>query len=376
MSTQIPLVDLKAQYATIKPEIDSAIQAVIEQTAFVSGPFLQTFEENFASFCGTQFAVGTSTGTSSLQLALLAAGVGSGDEVITVPNTFVGTVEAIVATGARPVLVDVEERYHCLDPLRLEGAITPRTKAVIPVHLYGGMADMEPIEKIAKSYDLTIIEDAAQAHGAQYKGRSAGSLGAIGCFSFYPAKNLGAYGEAGMVVTNDRESFEKVRLLKNHGRKTKHEHVLQGSNFRMDGLQAAILDVKLKHLGQWTERRRSVAEKYTHCLSEVSGLRLPEERPDTVHVYHLYVVRTTHREELLRHFNEDGIGAGIHYPIPVHLQQAFSQLGYERGSFPVAERLAEEVLSLPLYPELTEEQVDRVVESVKVGMDKIGLQSG
>jgi dTDP-4-amino-4,6-dideoxygalactose transaminase len=367
MSIDIPLVDLKAQYASIQPEIDAAIQAVIDQAAFAGGPFVEAFEANFAAFCGTRYAIGTSSGTSALHLALLAVEVGPGDEVITVPNTFVATVEAIVAVGARPVLVDVEERYHTLDPGALEAAITPQTKAIIPVHLYGQPVDMDPLAEVARANDLRVIEDAAQAHGARYKGRTVGSLGDVGCFSFYPAKNLGAYGEAGMLVTDDPDVAERARLLRNHGLKEKHHHVLQGFNFRMDGLQAAILDVKLKHLPRWTERRQALAASYREVLTEVSDLLLPEERPEATHVYHLYVVRTSRRDELLQHLAREGIGAGIHYPVPVHRQPAFATLGHEAGAYPVAERLAVEILSLPLYPEFTERQMERVVQAVRTG---------
>lgn len=360
-STEIPLVDLRAQYASIQGEIDSAIQAVIDQAAFIGGPFLEDFEKNFATYCGVQFAVGTSSGTSALQLALLAAGIGPGDEVITVSNTFVATAGAISAVGARPVFVDVEEHYCTLDPKRLADAITPKTQAVIPVHPYGQPSAMEPIMAIAKDFSLTVIEDAAQAHGADSGGRMVGNLAHAACFSFFPGKNLGAYGDAGMVVTNNSEIAQHVKLVRDHGRKGKHECIVVGGNFRLDGLQAAILDVKLKHMPRWTERRRALAARYTKALAGLEELDLPKEREGDTHVYHLYVIRTPQRDALLQHLKSRGIAAAVHYPIPLHLQPAFAFLEHGEGTFPVSERMAREVLSLPIYPELTEAQQDHIV---------------
>lgn len=360
----IPLVDLKAQYRSIQPDIDAAIRRVVENTSFILGKEVQAFEQAFAQYCGADHCIGVSSGTAALHLALRAAGIGPGDEVITSPFTFVATAEAIWMAGARPVFVDIHPRYYCIHPDLIERAITPRTKAIMPVHLYGQPADMDPIMDIARRHQLLVIEDAAQAHGAEYHGRRTGTLGDIAGFSFYPGKNLGAYGDAGAVVTNNAELAERVRMLRDHGRRSKYEHEILGYGERLDALQAAILAAKLPHLETWTERRRALARRY-HQLLVGAPVELPEEMPGTRMVYHIYAIRTSHRDALLQHLNAQGIGAGIHYPIPLHLQPSLRYLGYQPGDFPEAERASQEVLSLPLYPEMTDEQQDMIVEAIR-----------
>lgn len=362
----IPLVDLRAQYRSIKPEIDAAVAAVLDSGQFALGPTVEAFERDFAAYCGVSQAVAVNTGTSALHLALLAVGVKPGDEVITVPFTFVATVAAIEYTGARPVFVDVEPEYCTMDPAALERAITPRTKAIVPVHLYGQPADMDPILEIARRHGLVVIEDACQAHGAEYHGRRAGSMGDIGCFSFYPAKNLGAYGEGGAAVTNHPEYAETMRLLRSWGEKRRYEHLTKAFNYRMDGLQGAILRVKLKHLEAWTEARRRHAADYGRLL-EGTDVLPPRERPGGRHVYHIYAIRIADRDGWRERLASEGIQTGVHYPIPVHLQPAYRDLGYQAGDFPVSEAAAAEVLSLPIFPELTAEQLARVAASLAVG---------
>ena len=356
---RIPLVDLRAQYREIEPEIREALTRVLEDGTFTVGPQVEAFEEEFAAYCGARFGIGLNSGTSALHLALLAAGVGPGDEVITVPFTFVATVAAILYTGAQPVFVDVEPETLTLDVHQLERAITRRTRAIIPVHLYGQPSDLDPILGIARNRRLTVIEDAAQAHGAEYRGRRVGGIGHLGCFSFYPGKNLGAYGEAGMVVTTDPEHARKIRMLRNWGQEHKYYHTVKGYNFRMDAFQGAVLRVKLRHLERWTEARRAHAALYGELLAD-SGARLPVAKPFARHVYHVYAVRVPKRDAVLAALRDHGIDAGIHYPIPVHLQQAYADLGCGPGDFPCAEQAAEEVLSLPMYPELTEAQIRAV----------------
>jgi dTDP-4-amino-4,6-dideoxygalactose transaminase len=358
----IPFVDLKAQYSSIKAEIDSAVLRTLDSTQFILGSDVAAFEGDFARYCGVDHAIGVNSGTSALHLALLAAGVGPGSEVITVPNTFVATVAAIEYCGARPIFVDIESRYFNLDPERLERAITSRTKAILPVHLYGQTADMDPIVHVARRHGVAVIEDACQAHGAEYKGRRAGSLGDLGCFSFYPGKNLGAYGEGGAVVTSNAEFASKIRMLRDWGQKTKYHHVLKGFNYRLDGIQGAILRVKLKYLEQWTESRRNHAAVYDRLLA--GTVVTPEARPDSRHVYHLYAIRSRDRARLQSELTSQGIQTGIHYPIPVHLMEAYRDLGYGEGCFPEAERAAREVLSLPMYPELRDEQIRAVASAV------------
>lgn len=358
----IPFVDLNAQYRAIRTEVLAAIERVLESGRFVLGSEVEAFDQEFAEYCGAGHSVATNTGTSALHLALLAAGVGPGDEVITVPFTFVATVAAIGYAGARPVLVDVEPETLTMDPSLVEAAITPRTRAIVPVHLYGQPADMNPILDLARRHGLAVIEDACQAHGAEYCGRRAGSLGDLACFSFYPAKNLGAYGEGGSVTTDDPELARRVRMLRDWGGETKYHHVLKGFNYRLPEVQAAVLRVKLRRLEEWTEARRARAHQYDELLS--GAVRTVPERPAARHVYHVYAIRTSARADVQQALSEAGVQTGIHYPVPVHLQPAWSDLGLGRGDFPVSELAAGEVLSLPMFAELTGEQVDRVCHAV------------
>jgi len=362
---QVPFLDLKAQYRSIKAEIDSAMQAVVDQTAFAGGSFVARFEEAFAAFCGCKYGIGTGSGTDALWMALIASGVGPGDEVITVPDTFIATAEAISFCGAQPVFVDVVESTCNMDPEKLEGAITERTRAIIPVHLFGQPADMDPILEIARRHGIPVIEDACQAHGALYKGRKAGSIGDAGCFSFYPGKNLGAYGEAGAVVTNSEVLAERMRMFRDHGQARKYEHEMVGWNARMDGLQGAVLSVKLSHLEDWNNARRQNAHLYGELLQGAKGVVLPTEADYARHVYHIYAIRTDRREQLMAYLAERGIACGIHYPVPLHLQKAYQGLGLTEGSFPVAERCAAEFVSLPMFPELTAEQISFVADEIK-----------
>lgn len=355
----IPFVDLKAQYATIKDEIAVAIQRVLDSCAFTLGPDVAALEEEFAAYCQAKYAIGVNSGTSALHLALLAAGVGPGDEVITVPHTFVATASAVHYCHAKPVFVDIDPRWFTMDPARIEAAITPRTKAILPVHLYGQMADMDPIVEIARRRGLVLIEDACQSHGAEYKGRRAGGIGDFGCFSFYPGKNLGAYGEAGMVVTNSAEHARTLRMLRDWGAEKKYEHLLKGYNYRMEGIQGAVLRVKMKYIEAWTGARRAHAALYDQLLAG-SGIATPQARPDSRHVYHIYAVRTTQRKAWMQALQEQGIHTGIHYPSPVHLLPAYADLGYKAGDFPHSEQAANEVISLPMYAELTAGQCEEV----------------
>lgn len=338
---------------------------MLDNTAFAGGPFVEKFEKEFASFCQCDFAVGVGSGTTALWMALLGLGIGPGDEVITVPNTFIATAEAISFSGATPVFVDIDEQTYNLDPDLLEGAITPKTKAIIPVHLFGQTVDMDPVIEIAKAYGLFVIEDACQAHGAKYKGRCAGSIGDAGCFSFYPGKNLGAYGEAGAIITNNIELAEKMRVFRDHGQAKKYYHSMIGWNARMDGFQGAVLSVKLKHLPAWNEARRENARLYNDLLADVEGVITPKETDYAKHVYHIYAIRTENRDALIKALAEKDIFCGIHYPVPIHFQEAYKLLGYRTNSFPVAESCAEQLVSLPMFPELTEEQIEYVVHEIK-----------
>jgi dTDP-4-amino-4,6-dideoxygalactose transaminase len=360
----IHFVDLKTQYHAIKEEIDRAIGRVLESSQFILGEEVDAFEREFAAFCGAKYGIGVSSGTSALHLALVAAGIGPGDEVITVPFTFVATVAAIEYVGARPVLVDIDPRTYTIDAARLEDAVTSRTKAIVPVHLYGHPADMDPVLQIATARRLRVIEDAAQAHGARYNGRAVGSFGDLACFSFYPSKNLGAYGDGGLITTSDEALASELRLLRTWGERKKYEHLIPAFNARLDGLQAAILRVKLRYLDRWTELRRRHAARYTELLAD-SGVVVPVEAPHARHVYHLYTVCSPSRNALHARLLEAGISTGMHYPVPVHLQPAYAHLGYGRGAFPESERAAAEVLSLPMFPELTDEQIERVAAVVK-----------
>lgn len=360
----IPFVDLKAQYHRIKGEVDAAVATVLESSQFVLGEQVAAFEEEFAAYSGARFGVGVNTGTSALHLSLLAAGVGPGDEVITTPFTFVATAAAIAYTGARPVYVDIDPRSFTIEPTRIEAALTERTRAILPVHLYGQPADMDPIVEIARRRGLVVIEDACQAHGAEYRGRRVGSIGDLGCFSFYPGKNLGAYGEGGMVVTDNAAHAERIRMLRDWGQDRRYHHVLPGYNYRLEGLQGAILRVKLRHLEDWTEARRDHARRYDELLAGACP-RTPEVLPDRRHVYHVYAVRTGDREAVQASLHARGIQTGIHYPTPVHLQPAYADPQFRCGDFPHAERAAAEVLSLPMYPELTGEQIAWVARALK-----------
>jgi len=360
----IPLVDLVAQFQSLRFEVMAAIEDVLGSGQLFLGPQTQAFETEYAAYCGSRFAVGVSNGTDALHLALRAAGVGPGDEVITVSHTFIATVEAIHLVGARAVLVDIDPLTFNMDPARIEAHITPRTKAIVPVHLYGRLADMEAVLTIARRHELTVIEDASQAQGAtDAQGRRAGSLGDLGCFSFYYAKNLGAYGEAGAVTTSNAEMDRRIRVLRSHGESRRYEHEELGFNCRPDEIQSAVLRIKLRHLDDWNARRRGHASRYHELLSDLP-LALPELLWDGSHVYHQYVVRTSVRDALRAHLAERGVATGIHYPIPIHLQRAARDLGYVQGDLPHTEQAAGEILSLPMYPELSEAQLASVADAL------------
>ena len=361
---KVNFVDLKAQYQTIKPEIDKAIENVISNTAFILGKAVAEFEEQFAAYCGAKHCAGINSGTSALIMALKALDVGEGDEVITTTNTFIATAEAISFAGATPVLVDIEDKTYNMDPGKLEKAITGKTKAIIPVHLYGQPADMDPILEIANKKGVAVIEDSCQAHGAKYKGKRAGGLGKVACFSFYPGKNLGAYGEGGAVTTNDEGIAQKVRMLRDHGSPKKFYHEFIGNNCRLEGIQGAVLSVKLKHLDKWNDGRRKNADLYRKYL-EGTGVGLPEEMPYARHVYHVFCVRVKDREKLINFLKEKGIFTNIHYPIPIHLQKAYAFLGYKKGDFPVTEGSMDQILSLPMFAELTEEEIKYTADCIK-----------
>jgi dTDP-4-amino-4,6-dideoxygalactose transaminase len=368
---KVPFLDLKAHHAVMIDEFDGAIREVIESSAFAGGPFVEKFEEEFAAYCASKYAIGVSNGTDALWLTLLALGIGEGDEVITVPNTFIATAEAITYCKARPVFVDVDETTFTMDPAELKKSLTARTKAIIPVHLFGQTADMNPILEFARAHGLFVIEDAAQAHGAEYKGQKAGTMGDAGCFSFYPGKNLGAFGEAGAVVTNDGELRKKVQNLRDHGQTRKYYHTLMGWNCRMDGIQAAMLSIKLRYLEEGNALRREHALQYNQAFAGLEAVATPFEANYARHVYHVYAIRVQERDNVWQSLEGKGIQCAVHYPVPIHLQEACRNLGYTPGAFPVAENLAEEFLSLPMFPELTEEQIEYVVrcisEAVGVG---------
>ena len=361
----VPFLDLKAQYESIRAEIEAEIAPVFEKTAFAGGPFVKQFEQEFALFCQTKHAIGVGSGTEALWLALLALGIGPGDEVITVPNTFIATAEAISFCSATPVFIDIDQDTYTIDPGLIESALTSKTRAIIPVHLYGQPVDMDPVMEIADKHGLVVIEDACQAHGARYKGKPAGSIAHAGCFSFYPGKNLGAYGEAGAVVTNDDDLAEKITMLRDHGQSKKYQHSLIGWNARMDGLQGAVLSVKLRHLKQWNAARAGHARKYFELLSGVAGLVLPQQADYAEHVYHIYAVRAARRDWIIAELQQKGIASGIHYPLPLHLQEAYRGLGHNTGDFPIAEKCCDQVLSLPMYPEMTDEQINYVADELK-----------
>ncbi len=360
----VPFVDLRANYQSIKSDADAAVLGVMERCDFILGKSISEFESAFADFCGTQYCVGVDSGYSALEMILRGYGIGPGDEVITQANTFAATALAIASVGARPVLVDVDEKTYMLDPTQLEAAITPATKAIMPVHLYGQPADMDPIMETARKHGLLVIEDACQAHGALYKGRRTGSLGDAAAFSFYPAKNLGAYGDGGAVVTNDPNLAEQIGWLRNVGQRAKNDHAVKGFNHRLDTLQAAVLKVKLSHLDEWNKGRAIAAEIYNETMAEMSVIT-PQASPDVQHVYHLYVIRVAGRDALADCMKAAGVGTGIHYPTPIHLQPAFQDLGYSQGSFPVTEKLCGQILSLPMYPEIQPEAIQYVANVVR-----------
>ncbi len=364
----IPLVDLKANYLSIKGEIDRALQEVIDNTSFIMGKYLKNFEENYAKFCKAKYAIGCSSGTTAVHLALLAAGLNKGDEVITVPNTFIATTECISYVGGKIKFVDVESDTALINIEELEKSITHRTKAIIVVHLYGQMPDMKRIKEIADNHNIFLIEDAAQAHAAEWDGHQPGYYGDVASYSFFPAKNLGCFGDGGSVVTNNDEIAEKIRLLVNHGRSKKYEHLLEGYNYRLDPLQAAILNAKLPHLPKWTDQRRTHAKFYNTHLSK--DVKVPVEAENAKHVYYMYELRIKKRDELMQFLKERGISCGIHYPIPLHLQPAYETLGLKKGSYPVSETLAEEILSIPIYPELTKEQCTYIADNIKLFFER------
>lgn len=362
----VPFLDLKAQYAAIKDEIQAAIGDVMENTAFAGGPFVARFEQAFASFCGCKHAIGVGNGTDALWLSLLSLGIGPGDEVITVPDTFIATAEAISYCGAKPVFVDVEEGTFNLNPTLLEAAITPRTKAVIPVHLFGQTADMDPILAITRAHGLHVVEDACQAHGAEYKGRKAGTIGDTGCFSFYPGKNLGGMGDGGLVTTNDDGLAATVKQLRAYGESKKYHHVVKGTNARLDTIQAAILGVKLPRLDACNAMRRKNAHAYDAGLKGIPNVVAPEiPADDPSHIYHLYVIRTPKRDQLQHFLHEKGIQTGIHYPIPIHRQPAYAELASSASRLLVTDGAADQILSLPMFPELTQEQIDCVCAAIR-----------
>lgn len=365
---KVPFVDLKAQYISIRTEIDQAVAQVIEDSAFIGGKYVQEFENNFATYLGIKHCIGVGNGTDALFIALKSLGVGRGDEVITVANSFIATSEAITNTGARVVFVDCDKNTYNIDVNKIEEAITNKTKAIIPVHLYGQPAEMDKILEIARKYSLYVIEDAAQAHGAVYKGQKVGSIGDCACFSFYPGKNLGAYGDAGAVVTDSDEIAKIVRKFANHGRLSKYDHEFEGVNSRLDGLQAAILNVKLKYLGEWTERRRQAAKRYDEKLKGL--VTTPYVMDEVKHVYHLYVIQVDERDKLRQFLSEKGISTGIHYPIPLPFLQAYSYLNHKPEDFPVAYSLKDRIVSLPMFGDITFEQVDYVAQQIEIFVRK------
>ena len=362
---KVPFLDLKAQHGPLREELLAAITEVYDSGAFAGGPYVAAFEQDFAAYCRCEHAIGVGNGTEAIWLPLLALGVGAGDEVITVPGTFMATAEAITHSGATPVFVDIDERTYTMDPSGLEKALTPRTKAIVPVHLFGQMADMDPILEFARAHGLYVVEDAAQAHGAEYKGRRAGAMGDAASFSFYPGKNLGALGEAGAVVTNNPELAEKVRTLRDHGQIRKYHHTMVGWNSRMDGMQAAALRIKLRRLEKGNQLRRAHAARYDEAFTGMEDVAIPLRADYAKHVYHIYAIRVQERDEVMRRLADKGIGTGIHYPVPVHLQGAYGHLGHGEGAFPVAEKAAQEFVSLPMFPELTPAQVEWTIEGVR-----------
>ena len=362
----VPLLDLKAQYATMRDEIREAIDKVVESQYFILGPEVKALEEEIAAYSQCGYGIGVSSGTDAILVCLMALDLKPGDEVITTPYTFFATAGCVTRLGGKPVFVDIDPETYNIDPSQIEAAITDRTRAIMPVHLYGQTADMEPIMDIAQKHDLVVIEDAAQAIGSEYNERRAGSMGHFGCFSFFPSKNLGGFGDGGMVVTNDPELAERVNILRKHGSKPKYYHHVVGGNFRLDAIQAAVLRVKLKDLDGWSDARQRNAATYRKLFSQadIPGLVMPTEQPGYRHIYNQFVIRCPRRDELMAHLKEHKIGCAIYYPVPMHLQKCFADLGYQEGDFPVSEQAAKETLAIPIYPELTEEMQARVVEVI------------
>ncbi len=361
----IPFLDLKIQFQQIEKEVMPMITEAMAGGMFIGGPQVAGFEEEFAAFCESPFCVGVNSGTDALRFALMALGVGAGHEVITVPNTFIATTEAISQTGALPVFVDVDEGTCNMDVNQIKDKVTDRTRAIIPVHLYGQPSDMDPILEIARKHGLTVVEDACQAHGATYKGRKAGSMGDVGCFSFYPGKNLGAFGEGGAAVTHDETIAKKMRMIRDHGQSEKYFHDMEGYNGRLDAIQAGVLRIKLKRLAAWNQSRMDNAAYYDELLAEIPGVSTVTQLKDVQSVYHLYVIFVEDRDSLQTYLGNKGIATGLHYPLPLHLQKAYAHMGYQKGDFPVTERIAGRLLSLPMFPELTREQIEYVVDAIK-----------
>jgi dTDP-4-amino-4,6-dideoxygalactose transaminase len=360
---KVPFVDLKALHRPIEGELSEAIARVLRNVSFVQGPEVKAFEEAFATYLGIDHCVAVNSGTAALHLTLLALGIGPGDEVITVSHTFIATSEAISAVGARPVFVDIDPASYTMDPALVEAAITSHTKAILPVHLYGNLADMDALSAIARRHNLILVEDACQAHGAHYKGRMAGTFGIAGCYSFYPGKNLGCCGEGGAMVTNDEALAKKIRMLREHGSVKKYEHSFPGYNFRMEGIQGAVLATKLKYLDGWNDQRRAIAKRYQERLADQSVV-LPVEAANMRHIYHLYVIQAEDRGSLQNHLAQRGIETGLHYPVPLHMQEAYASLGYHKGDFPVTEQVTERILSLPMYPGMSLEAADYVSDAI------------
>jgi dTDP-4-amino-4,6-dideoxygalactose transaminase len=361
----IPFLDLKIQYRQIEAELKPILEEIMAGGAFIGGAPVAAFEEEFAAFCRARHCVGLNSGTDALRFALMAVGVKSGDEVITVPHTFIATTEAISQAGATPVFVDIDPDTCCIDVEQIPRRITSRTRAILPVHLYGQPADMDPILEIARKHHLAVIEDACQAHGALYKGRPVGSMGVAGCFSFYPGKNLGAFGDGGAIVTDDERLAQIFRMLREHGQSRKYYHDMEGYTGRLDAIQAAVLRIKLKHLTQWNQARRAHAAAYTQLLAEIPGVAVVKEADFAQSVFHLYVILVDDRDGLQAFLTERGVGTGLHYPLPLHLQKAYARMGFRKGDFPVSERTAERLLSLPMYAELTREHVEYVADCIR-----------
>ena len=362
---KVPFVDLKSQYLSIKNEIDNAISAVLENASFILGKAVTNFEQEFAKVHEVKYCYGVSSGTDGNHLVLWALGIGPGDEVIIPVNTFIATAWGATLCGAKPVFVDCHGKSYNIDPEKVEEKISARTKAIVAVHLYGQAADMDPLSEIARRHNIFLVEDCAQAHLAEYKGKKVGGLSKASSFSFYPGKNLGAYGEGGAVATNDTDLAMKFKMMRDHGTSTKYYHDIEGHNYRMEGLQGAVLGVKMRYIEKWTESRRSHASSYNKYLSGIDGISTPDEMAYAKHVYHLYVISAKNRDKLQKHLQNKGIATGLHYPVPLHLQKVFNNLGYKKGDFPIAEKFADEMLSLPMYPELTEEQIQYVCDSIK-----------